>query len=101
MPNYPKQVEKDIEIRFYVMLPSGNDIRKPNSTVLPKGTLDSILEASSTQIGSAVGAQVKSKADGSTTEPKADNTMDYIMIPVGFGLLIFVIALACCLHFCQ
>ncbi|XP_031565483.1 uncharacterized protein LOC116300707 [Actinia tenebrosa] len=99
--NYPKQVETDIEIQFYVVLPSGNDIRKPNSTVLPKGTLDGILEANSTQIGAAVNAQVKNTADGSTTKPKTDNAMDSIMIPVGFGLLIFVIILACCLHYCH
>jgi hypothetical protein len=99
--SYPKQLEKDVEIQFYIVLPSGNDIRKNSTTVLPKGTVDNILEANSTLIGLVVNAKIKTDAEGNTSKPAVDNTLDYIMIPVSFGLLLLVIILACCLHFCQ
>ena len=97
---YPKQVHDDLQINFYIELPSGTDIRKYSTTVLPKSAVTTILQTKENVISSTVGAELI-KEPSSTSKPKVDHKINYIMIPVSFGLLLFVVVLAFCLHLCQ
>jgi len=97
----PKQEEKDLQVKLFVSLPDGSDIRKDNQDVIPGTTLQEILEAHKNNITSVLGAEIKSinmASDSESEDKSTDNKMNYIMIPICFSVLIVLCFVACCLH---
>ena len=97
----PKQEEKDLQVKLFVSLPDGSDIRTDNQRVIPGATLQEILQAHKSNITSVVGAEIKSinmDSDSESEDNSTDNKMNYIMIPISFSVLIVLCFVACCLH---
>ncbi|XP_032227481.2 uncharacterized protein LOC116610915 isoform X2 [Nematostella vectensis] len=97
LAGFPKQRDKNIELKFYLHLPAGNDIRKTSHTVLPKSVLEHLIKAKSTDVSSTVGVDVM---DEKAMAP-LDDTLNYIMIPLSFGVLLVLCFVACCLNLMQ
>ena len=98
-----KQEEKDVQVKLYVSLPDGSDIRKDSQSVIPGTTLKEILDAYKDNITAVVGDEIKSiNVDSDESEKSdTDNKMNYIMIPISFAVLIVLCFVACCLHFAR
>ena len=97
----PKQEEKDLQVKLFVSLPDGSDIRKGNQSVILGSALQEILLAHKNNITSVVDAEIKSvnmDSDSESEDNSTDNKMNYIMIPVSFSVLIVLCFVACCLH---
>ena len=98
---FPQRTGDDLELQFYVTLPLGQDLRQDSKTVLAAPTLEEIVKANKQNISNAVGTDIKSingDESNNNKQNKSDHTMNYIMIPVAFGILIIICVLACCLH---
>ena len=94
-----KQEDKDIQVKVFVALPDGKDIREDNYVAIAGSVLKEILEAYKQNLSSAVGAEVKSiNTESDSSDNVTDNTMNYIMIPITFALLIVLCCVAFCLH---
>ncbi|XP_078383528.1 uncharacterized protein LOC144666048 isoform X1 [Oculina patagonica] len=95
----PKQEGKDVQVKLFVSLPDGSDIRKDSHSVIPGSILQEILQAHKHNITGVVGAEIKSINTKSDSEENSkDNKMNYIMIPISFTVLIVLCFVACCLH---
>lgn len=100
----PKQEEKDVQVKLFVSLPDGSDIRNDNQSVIPGAILQEILLAHKNNITSVVGAEIKSikmDSDSESKDNSTDNKMNYIMIPISFTVLIVLCFVACCLHYAR
>lgn len=94
-----KQEDKDIQVKVFVALPDGKDIREDDYVAIAGSVLKEILEAYKQNLSSAVGAEVKSiNTESDSSDNVTDNTMNYIMIPITFVLLIVLCCVAFCLH---
>ena len=100
MVEAPKQEQKDVQVKLFVSLPDGSDIRKDSHSVIPGPILQEILQAHKHNITAVVGAEIKSISVESDSEESSttDNKMNYIMIPISFTVLIVLCFVACCLH---
>lgn len=90
-----KQENKDIQVKVFVALPDGKDIRENDYVAIAGSVLKEILVAYKQNLSSAVGAELKSI---NTESDSSDNTMNYIMIPITFALLVVLCCVAFCLH---
>lgn len=94
-----KQEDKDIQVKVFVALPDGKDIRDDDYIAIAGSVLKEILEAYKQNLSSAVGAEVKSiNIESDSSNNVTDNTMNYIMIPITFALLVVLCCVAFCLH---
>lgn len=91
-----KQEDKDIQVKVFVALPDGKDIREDDYVAIAGSVLKEILVAYKQNLSSAVGAEVKSI--NTESDNVTDNTMNYIMIPITFALLVVLCCVAFCLH---
>ncbi|XP_078384541.1 uncharacterized protein LOC144666963 isoform X2 [Oculina patagonica] len=96
----PKQEGKDVQVKLFVILPDGSDIRKDSHSVIPGSILKETLQAHKHNITGVVGADIKSIdiVEDDSEENSKDNKMNYIMIPISFTVLIVLCFVACCLH---
>lgn len=102
MVEAPKQEGKDVQVKLFVSLPDGSDIRKDSHSVIPSSILQEILQAHKHNITGVVGADIKSiNMENDSEENSKDNKMNYIMIPISFTVLIVLCFVACCLHFAR
>jgi len=94
-----KQVDKDIQVKVFVALPDGKDIREDDYVAIAGSVLKEILVAYKQNLSSAVGAEVKSiNTESDSSDNVTDNKMNYIMIPITFALLVVLCCVAFCLH---
>lgn len=94
-----KQEDKDIQVEVFVALPDGKDIREDDYVAIAGSVLKEILEAYKQNLSSAVGVEVKSiNTESDSSDNATDNTMNYIMIPITFALLVVLCCVAFCLH---
>ena len=82
-------------MKVFVALPDGKDIRENDYVAIAGSVLKEILVAYKQNLSSAVGAELKSI---NTESDSSDNTMNYIMIPITFALLVVLCCVAFCLH---
>ncbi|XP_077990010.1 uncharacterized protein LOC144444460 [Glandiceps talaboti] len=101
-PSYPKEIlGNDLEMKFYVTLAGQTDIRPAGTDhVIGIETLKDILISGQERLQDVLGYQLMYV--GSTLVlPPIDHTMDIIMIPITFCLLLIVILIAVILFCCH
>ncbi|XP_002742399.1 uncharacterized protein LOC100376395 [Saccoglossus kowalevskii] len=92
---FPRDIKgNDLEVKFYVIIPSGSDITVASTdNVIAYDTLKSIIMSNEEMIEQQLGYTVMYIGD-TLVLPPIDHTMNVIMIPISFALLVIVIVVA-------